>query len=276
MTPSCRRRELTIKPKCIFWWVLSLSLTATQLQGRETSDTPTRVMTPYTAHYQSTARGVDIDLYRQLLPGDADTYQLESHGEKMMYGFQESSSFTVTGEQLIPVFYQYRGKGLNRRETLTRFDWAKGTAASEYKGKDYTLALEPGLLDPLSWQEFLRHQLLQDTAPQALDQTTLRILDGRRIKEYVLEYNGIETVSTATGYFTALRFTRLGRKPGRYLQFWLAVDWDFLLIKAQHRNEDGQSVIATLRDARINDETVVGLGNAGKNPITQQHHETTH
>lgn len=217
-----------------------------------------RQLTPYAAHYVSEVLGLKINLTRMLNHTEDDGYELVSSGKKMLYGFHEASNFYATADFLRPANYHYAGSGLNRRETQTSFNWAELTARSLYKGKEYSINLSKNILDPLNWQEFMRIKLLQGSAPDAADLETLSVLDGRRIKHYKMRFNGAQLIDTPAGQFQALHFTRLGRKPGRNLDFWLATDWEYLMIRAEYMDEDKQTIVAALTQATLNNQPVTG------------------
>ncbi|MFT5483068.1 MAG: hypothetical protein ACI9GW_001723 [Halieaceae bacterium] len=241
--------------------IAPMVLTAVCLAGDPANTVPTDSapsLSSYKAIYRSEIRGMVVDIHRQLERLQDGQYQLESKAEKLVYGYSETSRFSTVDSQLLPNAYHYRGTGFNRREIRIDFNRAEGVATSLYKDKHYSLPLADTTQDKLSWQESIRLQLLANTRPDSKQLAKLELLDGRRQKNYSIEFLGHEQIQTPLGNFRALHMVRKGIKQGSDLDFWLAEDWQYLLLKARQNDKKEGVVTVELIAATLNQTTVSG------------------
>jgi hypothetical protein len=122
------------------------------------------------------------------------------------------------------------------------------TIRSLYKGDWYDLPYKDETLDRMSQLEQLRLTLLNDPTPK--EDISVRIADGRKIKDYKLLFRGEETVQTAMGPVETLHFERIHDDPERKSNTWVAPSLDYLMVKTVHV-EDGQPVEVILTSATI-------------------------
>jgi hypothetical protein len=105
----------------------------------------------------------------------------------------------------------------------------------------------------MSQQEQLRLSLLNDSSPN--EDITLRVADGKRIKDYQLVFVGEETLSTPLGDVDTLHFERLRDDPDRKSDTWVAPGWDYMMVKTVHI-EDGKPVEVNLIKAALDGQSV--------------------
>jgi hypothetical protein len=203
---------------------------------------------PYTARYKTTARGMALDLTRELKLHNDGSYTLVNGGRIMVAGFHEVSSFRVEGTRVVPKSYVYQGTGLINRRREVHFTPGSDTVRSLYKGRWYDLPYTDRTLDRMSLQEQLRLTLLNDPTPRG--DLAVRVADGRKIKDYNLEFVAEETVETPLGALRTLHFERLHDDPERKSDIWVAPELDYLIVKTVHV-EDGKPVEVTLTSASI-------------------------
>ncbi len=225
-----------------------LLLTALPVPGW--TDTALR---PYTAEYDTSARGMHVTLNRELKTDGNGGYTLTNGGKILVVGFHEVSVFRVEGEQIIPKSYVYQGTGLINRRREVHFTPGSDIVRSLYKGEWYELPYKQGTLDRLSQQEHLR--LLMRNDPNPRDDLVVTIADGRKIKEYKLVYVGEEVLDTDLGPVKTLHFERQHDDPSRKSDIWVAPDWDYLMVKTVHI-EDGDPVEVMLTAASIDGQPV--------------------
>jgi hypothetical protein len=205
-------------------------------------------LSPYTAKYRTTARGMALTLNRQLERNADGSYTLTNGGKIMVVGFHEMSVFSTSGTSLIPKSYVYQGTGLINRRREVHFTPGADTIRSLYKDQWYDLPYEEGTLDRFSQQEQLRLLLLNDPNPR--EDISIRVADGKRVKEYLLRYAGEATLDTPMGQMNTLHFKRIHDDPERTSDTWIAPELDYLMVKTVHV-EDGSTTTVMITEAEL-------------------------
>jgi len=219
--------------------------TATRVMAE---DSDTGQLRPYTAEYKTTARGMSLGLTRKLEAHPDGSYTLTNGGKILVVGFHEVSSFTVEDDRIIPKSYVYQGTGLINRRREVHFTPGSETIRSLYKEQWYDLPYTQGTLDRMSQQEQLRLTLLNDPTPR--DDIAFRVADGKRVKDYTLNYVGEDVIQTPMGPIKTLHFNRPHDDPDRKSDTWVAPEMDYLMVKTVHI-EDDKPVEVVLTDAQI-------------------------
>ncbi|MEQ9463956.1 MAG: DUF3108 domain-containing protein [Haliea sp.] len=212
------------------------------------------LLQPYQAEYATTTRGMTVTLERELKTDGQGGYTLTNGGKLLVVGFHEVAVFEVDEAQIKPRSYIYQGTGLINRRREVHFTPGAETVRSLYKEEWYELPYTEGTLDRLSQQEQLRLHLLSKDNPR--ENILVRIADGKRVKDYELVYVGDEILETPLGPVNALHFERLHEDPDRESDIWFAPDWDYLMVKTVHI-EDEKPVEVLLSHARIGGTEVV-------------------
>ena len=205
-------------------------------------------LSPYTAKYRTTARGMALTLNRKLERNADDSYTLTNGGKIMVVGFHEMSVFSTSGDSLIPKSYVYQGTGLINRRREVHFTPGADTIRSLYKDQWYDLPYEEGTLDRFSQQEQLRLLLLNDPNPR--EDISIRVADGKRVKEYLLRYAGEARLDTPMGQMNTLHFKRIHDDPDRTSDTWIAPELDYLMVKTVHV-EDGSTTTVMITEAEL-------------------------
>ncbi len=192
---------------------------------------------PFRAEYVAEFQGLPVKARgtRTLeLLGD-NRYRLSSSADSLMVKVLEFSEFTIEGEQLIPIHYQYERKGIGRNKfEASEFDWDSALVTHD---EGQTLLL-PQTLDKLSYQ----YQLRMDVAAAINEGTTEELLsyiiaDEEKRKEYVFRIAGTETLSTPIGDLETIRVERIHDEPDdqdepqRSTAMWLSGDHDYVLVR---------------------------------------------
>lgn len=209
---------------------------------------------PYQAEYTTTARGMTVTLERELKTDGEGGYTLTNGGKLLVVGFHEVAVFAVDDAQVKPRSYIYQGTGLINRRREVHFTPGADTVRSLYKEEWYELPYTEGTLDRMSQQEQLRLHLMSKDDPR--QNISVRIADGKRVKDYELVYVSDEVLETPLGPVNALHFERLHDDPDRESDIWFAPEWDYLMVKTVHI-EDDKPVEVLLSDARIGGTQVV-------------------
>lgn len=212
-------------------------------------------LSPYSVKYVTTSHGLKIKLSRKLEPGPDNSFTLTNGGKFLGTGIQEASVFSVDGLEVIPRSYTYQGSGLIKRRREVHFTPGADTIRSLYKDQWYDLPYTEQTLDRMSQQEKLRLMLLNKPWPG--EDITMRVADGKRVKDYRLEYVGEETLDTPMGKVETLHFERIHSSPERQSHTWVAPAWDYLMVKTTHV-EDGKSTEMLLTGGAINGQPIKG------------------
>ena len=259
MASRYRQPALTIRRRVIdrlLWLPLILLLSPVTTSGAAGAGKPTVELRPYVAEYKTKARGFNLNITRQLETSENDSYVLTNRGRILVGGFHEVSVFSVQDRQILPKSYVYRGTGLVDRRREVHFSQATGAISSLYKDEWYELPYTPQTLDRMSQLEQLRLVLLSE--PEPLDRLTLRVADGRRVKDSELVLVAEEVLQTPLGKVDTLHFERLHDDDERKSDIWLAPEWDYLMVKTVHI-EDGDPVEMVLTKATLGGQPVTAL-----------------
>ena len=217
---------------------------------------PVAELRPYVAEYKTRARGFSLNITRQLETSESDNYILTNRGTILVGGFHEVSVFSVRNQQILPKSYVYRGTGLVDRRREVHFSQATGDISSLYKDEWYHLPYTAQTLDRMSQLEQLRLVLLGNLGP--IDSFTMRVADGKRVKDSELVLVAEEVLETPLGPVDTLHFERLHDDDGRKSDIWLAPEWDYLMVKTVHI-EDGDPVEMVLTKATLGGQPVTAL-----------------
>jgi hypothetical protein len=208
-------------------------------------------LSPYTASYQTSLLGMKVNLNRNLKRSADGTYTLTSAGKVLVAGLHEVSVFRVEEDRVIPKSFVYQVTGLANRRREVHFTPGSDTIRSLYKGQWYNLPYTDATLDRMSQQEQLRLSLLNDPTPG--EDMTIRVADGKRVKDYQLVYRGEETLDTPLGKVDTLHFERVHDDPDRKSDTWVAPAWDYLMVRTVHV-EDGKPTELMITGGTMGDQ----------------------
>ena len=209
-------------------------------------------LAPYKATYITKAMGMKVRIKRELVTTD-EGYRLTSNGKSMLAKINESARFSLDGEDVQGIDYQYQLKSVVRRKREVIFLPEAGVINSFKKGEWTEHKWSEGVLDQLSQQEQLRLDLKSaaQTSDVPPDTLTFRVVDGPRIKDRTLKFVGQETLSTPMGDVLSLHYKQL-RSPTatRRSAVWIAPSLDYLMVRTQHI-EDDSTIEISLESATI-------------------------
>jgi hypothetical protein len=229
----------------------------------ELASTPFQLST-FRAVYKADYKGLPIRAtgIRELSRTADNDYLLSSSAKSFVASITEQSRFSLGDDnQIIPTEYQYHrtGIGKNRDATLS-FDWAALLVENDVQARPWTMSVPLGALDKLSYQLQMRHDLAaahQQDLPWP--DLTYQVADGGQLKTYQFSVVGLELVTTPAGKFNALRVTRVRKDSDRVTDFWLAPEYDFMLVRFIQKEEDRGGFELMLKEATFRDEIVKGL-----------------
>jgi hypothetical protein len=148
----------------------------------------------------------------------------------------------VTGEirdgVVQPLRYERRVQTPKKKQTVQLdFDWKTRQLQARDNDQQATLALTPGVVDPLS----LNLQVMLDLQKGQVS-AEYTLADETELKAYQIKNEGEETLETPLG---KLRTTRISQsKPGktRITTFWFATDFQYVPVRVLQQ-KDGKEVL---------------------------------
>lgn len=140
----------------------------------------------------------------------------------------ERSTWLYNDDHVRPIEYfaHYTGRSEDVTERLD-FDWQRNVVASLRDDKITEVPLVPGAMDKLMHQAILRGDVAA-----GMQHIEYQIADRNDIKPYVYDVLGSEEVVTGRGTVQTIK-VRKGTTT-----FWLAPEWDYLLVKLLQENDD--------------------------------------
>ena len=215
-------------------------------------------LVPFSASYAADMRNVPLngEANHQLIANEDGTWTLEFSAGMFVARLSEKSNFTLEDDAIIPIEYEYKRRGLGRSRTTTQhFDWESGVVTGDHKKDRFTLQTEPGLLDKTTYQLALQRDLMAGKTDMRY-----RVVDGDDIEEYHFRVVGEERVTTRVGQFDAVEVERV-REPDadRETTIWFAKDWQYLLVRLNQIETDGQHYQIVLKEATLDGEPVKGI-----------------
>lgn len=221
--------------------------------------------TPYRAVYKASYNGVPISAtgIRELSRTDDGGYVLRSEARAFIASVKETTHFEIK-DGITPLEYQYHRKGIGKNESdVLKFDWQHMQVARVAEENAWERDMVAGTQDKLSYQLEMRDELARawkagtnwtDTAWPEMSYQVAE--DDGRIREYRFRVEGQETVDVPAGKFDTIKATRVRDDSARETHFWLAPDYDFLLVRFEHKEEDGGGFKLLLKTAEFDGEPI--------------------
>lgn len=205
------------------------------------------VLKPYEATYEVKKYGmrarIDISL---TLDGERFTYVKSTRPKGMARMFLDSavetSIFTVEGEQIVLHEYLYKlesDKG--DRDEYFSSDPDNHTISGSTRGREFSVELEPGLVDRASMEVLL---MLDAEKKAPLD---YRVLHRGRVKDYEFQYQGKKQLRTRYGDMQCDQFKVVRSSGERSTSLCLSEELGYLPLSVTHE-EDGREFVMNLVD----------------------------
>lgn len=240
-------RSTTAPARGLSILLLCLGLFASALARAQDTSAPAPFEASYTAAMD---KGISLNgsATRTLEDRGDGTWLYRTRVDSLIANINESLVLRWEQGRVIPLRYRYRLSGflLKDREKSIDFDWENGQASGKYRGKSFSLALEPGTLDPLGFQL----QLRQDIRAGKQDMT-YRIIDKGKYDSDRFAILDQEPMSTSDGTITTIKAEKVrGKNARRETLMWFAPEQDYLLVRLRQVEPDGTSYELKLQQAR--------------------------
>ncbi len=216
--------------------------------------------TLFKAIYKADYKGLPISAkgIRELSRAEDGTFTLSSIATSLFASITETSQFKLDENKLIPLEYQYHRSGIGKKRDATlTFDWESNTVLNNVQQKPWKMDVPLGVLDKLLYQYQLREDLFTAYKTGA-DWPDLEyvVADGGRLKTYNFEVIGEEMIDTPVGKIKTIKATRVRDDRNRTSTFWLAPDYEFLLVRFQQIESDGGGFELLLKEAVFNGKPI--------------------
>ncbi len=216
--------------------------------------------TPFKAIYKADYKGLPLHVVgiRELKQLEGNKYTLLSTAKSFLATVTERTTFLVEGQNLTPLEYRYKrsGIGKNRKVTLN-FDWQSQTVQDPLNASE--MDIPPGVLDKLLYQFKMRRDL-QNAASmdQPWPEMSYQIADGGRLKTYLFKVTGEEEIDTPIGKINTIKAVRIRKKAGRSTTFWLAPNYEFMLIRLKQVEKNNKGFELLLKEANFDGKPMKG------------------
>lgn len=146
---------------------------------------------------------------------------------------EQHSEGLVTPKGLQPVSFQQKTTGSKRQ--LANFDWTANRVTLDTGKRTDVLDLPPGTQDFLSF-------MYQFMFVPPLDDMRLNIVTGKKLKTYLYEFEGEESLTTKMGALHTVHIARTTNDGDEKTELWLAADHRHLPVRIRKTDKDGAAI----------------------------------
>ncbi len=146
---------------------------------------------------------------------------------------EQSSEGLVTPTGLQPI--AFRQKTTGGKPQLANFDWTASRVTLDTGKRTDVLDLPPGTQDFLSF-------MYQFMFVPPLEQMRLNVVTGKKLKTYVYEFEGEESLPTKMGPLQTWHIGRSGGDGDEKTEIWLAVEYRHLPVRIRKTEKDGSAI----------------------------------
>ncbi|MDX1457148.1 MAG: DUF3108 domain-containing protein [Marinobacter sp.] len=207
---------------------------------------------PFTATFRASIdKGLAIDgsATRTLEQLNSGLWRYRFRVDSFIADIDESAIFRWEGNHAVPLRYRYELSGMliRDRERTINFDWSEGTVSGHHEGKEFSLPLKDGALDPLSYQL----QLHQDLRAGHTD-VTYQVVDKGRYDEDRFAVIREEQLETRLGEVKTVVVEKVRSDDSkRETLMWFVPEWDHLLVRLTQTEPDGSFYEIHIEDSSL-------------------------
>ena len=211
----------------------------------------------FTAEYNATWTGgwfpINVDAKRSLSYQADGTATLTFEADSAIAGLQEISTFRYLNNTIQPLQYRYLRTGLFKEPDRNQvFDWQKKQIIN---GNDQSIFSG-------HWNDLVQDNLSYNVQAsidlqQGKTQFTYPVFDRNKIKNFSFQMVGFEVLNTQVGSLRTVKIEQIEKKKHKKKTYiWFAKDYDYLLVRLQQTQKDGQTYQIDLTAADINGKTL--------------------
>jgi hypothetical protein len=138
----------------------------------------------------------------------------------------QATTFRVVDGHVVP--FEFRGSDEKERPVALAFDWQNRRVTGTARGQTVDLELLDGTQDPLSLQIATLRGLAAGTL-----QTSVRLVDADKIKDYEITREGTVQVETGLGTLETVVYTSKRAGGDRLTRTWVAPVLGYLPVKGE-------------------------------------------
>jgi hypothetical protein len=139
----------------------------------------------------------------------------------------EETTFMISSGQIQPLTYSNIDQsGISGLNESIEFDWPRGIARSQRKGKFFSVQLQDGILDPLTVELRARLDL-----ENGLEEATYQVHEIEQIRTYHVSRLPIEIIEVAGLQFKSIHLVIDTGRKNRQLHYWLAPELAYLPVQ---------------------------------------------
>lgn len=212
----------------------------------------------YSLDYQANTNGIAAKANRSLTLQADQSLQLSntleaSLGGQLIARIEQISIFEIIDNQFRPTAYSYRQTGLGQETQTVDYNWGSLVAISAGDDESWTIELSSNTFDQLSHQLALRQELMNGTT-----NLEFAVIDEDEIETYRYRAINEEVINTPLGAFNSTVVERVRNDENRSTVFWLANDWQFVLIRMEQTNS-GLTTLLELDEGIVEGTAIIPL-----------------
>lgn len=237
--------------------IIFSSLTHNVLADTDVANTaPAETAKPYpefNADYNATWSGgwfpINVDAQRSLRYQPDGTAVLTFEADSAIAGLEERSTFRFVDNVIQPLQYRYLRTGLFKEPDRNQlFDWQQKKIINGDNQQVFKGHWHDQVQDNLSYNLQASIDLKQGKT-----QFTYPVFDRNKVKDFNFQLVGFESLKTKVGTLRTVKVEQIEKKKNKKTTFiWFAQDYDYLLVRLQQKQKDGQMYQIDLTGADIN------------------------
>lgn len=256
-TDSPRQDALYQVIVTIFFAIFSqacLSDTSTQPKPITTTDFST-----YEANYEATWKAgwfpITVDATRKLSKTEEGLWQLTFEAYSSIADLHEESQYSIEKNIVKPHHYRYKTSGfLSKKRRAQTFDWEKQQVWVPERDEWAGYELKLGIQDNLSYQEQIRLDLMAGKT-----EFSYEVAYKNRLKHYDFKVAKRGKTKTKQGPINTIEVIQIKENSKESTRIWFAIDYEYLLIKLETKQKNGDSNTISLKNAVMGDRTLKGF-----------------
>lgn len=211
----------------------------------------------FTADYNATWTGgwfpINVDAQRSLRYQEDGSAVLTFEADSAIAGLEEISTFRFLENTIQPLQYRYLRTGLFKEPDRNQlFDWSQKKIINGENQQAFEGHWHDQVQDNLSYNLQASIDLKQGKT-----QFTYPVFDRNKVKDFKFQLVGFEALKTQVGTLRTVKVEQIEKKKNKKTTFiWFAQDYDYLLVRLQQKQKDGQMYQIDLTGANINGKTL--------------------
>ena len=156
----------------------------------------------------------------------------------------EESVFEFSDGQVTPLSYRFKdGTRKGKGNSEVSFDWDRKLATSVYEQETMALALQEPVLDRITLQLQVMHDLQEGTEP-----SSYLLAYRNQLRRYGYTNEGETRIETQAGDFDTLRFAQQREGSSRRTLLWMAPELGFLPVHMEQQRRGKTELTFSLID----------------------------